>query len=99
VGQCSILLERGGGRGVPIPHFIWVGVQLKITTKCVCVCLRGGWSSIFYWRGKAAHVFREGVNLVLIMVIKGTYFGTTQKRYLPSGHFLTIWQQTQSQQV
>ena len=53
----------------------------------------------FIGGGKAAHFFREGVNLVHIMVIKGTYFESAQKRYLPSDHFLTIWQQIQSKQV
>ena len=58
-----------------------------------------GRAQCFIGGGKAAHFFREGVNLVHIMVIKGTYFESAQKRYLPSDHFLTIWQQIQSQQV
>ena len=58
-----------------------------------------GRAQCFIGGGKAAHFFREGVNLVHIMVIKGTHFESAQKRYLPSDPFLTIWQQIQSQQV
>ena len=50
-----------------IPHFIWVGVKLKIPTKCVCgggalgiYFLRGGWSSIFDWRGEGSSRFQGG---------------------------------------
>ena len=101
MGQCSILLEGGGTHFSIYLH----GCKAQITN-------RGGGelrgfifqgrvirAQCFIGGGKAAHFFREGVNLVHIMVIKGTYFESAQKRYLPSDHFLTIWQQIQSKQV